>query len=97
MLTVNSMCPQGLLVDTFEALRRYVVNHRAPGVFLTAVLSNNLIEAVLSANSESRFMIPQLCEYIFHHCPGNCWGDPEAVEEWISVPNTNHQLLRLVE
>jgi len=97
MLTANSLCPQGLLEETFEALRGYVINHRAPGFLLTTVLSNNLMEAVLSANPDARFEIPALCEYIFHHCPGDCWGSPQAVERWISVPNTNRQRLRLVE
>lgn len=96
MLSVNSQCPQGLPEETFEALRNYVVNHRAPGGFLTAVLSNDLMEAVLRSNPDSRFAIPKLCEYIYDHCPGDCWGSAEAVEKWISVPNTNHQRLRIV-
>ncbi len=97
MLTVNSLCPQGLLEETFETLRSYVINHQAPGSFLTNILSDSLMEAVLSANPDSRFEIPALCEYIFHHCPGDCWGSPQAVEGWINTPNTNYQRLRLVE
>jgi len=96
MLSVNSKCPQGISLETFEALKNYAVNHRAPGGFLTAILSNDLMEAVLMANLDDRFSIPQICEYIFHHCPGNCWGTPEAVEKWISAPNRNRQVLRLV-
>ena len=97
MLSIYSQCPQGIESETYEALKDYVLNHRDPGGFLTAVFSNDLMEAVLRGNPDSRFALPQICEYIFHHCPGECWGDSEAVEKWISVPNANHQRLRLVE
>ena len=97
MLSVYSQCPQGIELETFEALKDYVLNHRAPGGFLTAVFSNNLMEAVFRANLDARFALPQICEYIFNHCPSACRGSREAVEAWVSVPNTNHQRLRLVE
>jgi hypothetical protein len=82
--------------ETFDALQNYVLNHRAPGSFLTALLSNDLMETVLRAGLDSRHSIPLIFEYIFHHCPGACWGSPEAVTRWISVPNANRQTLHLV-
>ena len=96
MLSIYSQCPQGIELETFEALKNYVLNHRAPGGFLTAVFSNDLMEAVLMAGPDSRFALSQICEYIFHHCPSACRGSAEAVEAWASVPNKNQQALYLV-
>jgi len=96
MLTANSQCPQGIPQETFKALQNYVVNHRAPGGFLAALLSNNLMETVLMSNLDNRQSIPLIFEYVLHHCPGNCWGSPEAVEKWVSVPNRNKFALHLV-
>ena len=96
MLTANSQCPQGFPQETFEALRNYVMNHRDPGGFLTAVLSNDLMETVLRSSLDCRHSIPQIFEYIFRHCPGNCWGNAEAVKAWVSVPNQNRQHLSIL-
>lgn len=82
--------------ETFEALRNYVENHRAPGGFLRAVLSNDLMEAVAQANCESLDALPEICGYVFSELPGDCWGSPEAVEAWVSVPNGNRHPLHLV-
>lgn len=85
MLTDNA----GIPFETFHSLREYVINHRAPGGFLTAVLSNSLMDAVLRANCECLEALPEICNYIYTELPGDCWGSSEAVENWISVPNTN--------
>lgn len=97
MLSVNSECPCGIPVGVFDALKGYVVNHRAPGYFLEVVLSNNLIDAVTAANDENLCAITTIARYIRDWCPSACWGSQKTVEAWIAIPNSNHQRLRLVK
>ena len=52
------------------------------GHFLTAVLSNNLIDAVGQADEMNLRALPAIVAYIYNEIPSGCWGSPEKVKEW---------------
>jgi hypothetical protein len=66
-----------------ESLDRYV-QHRIPtGGFLEAVLCNDLFGAVRKADHINKTQLPEICSYIYMDIPGNCWGSPQKVKEWL--------------
>ena len=67
----------------FGGVKRYLVNGLAPGHFLTAVLSNDMAEAVNRADDQNVNLLPQYMKFFYNCVPGGCWGTPEKVELWI--------------
>jgi len=66
-----------------QSLIEYVVSHRKPGHFLTAVLMNDLTGAVSQADSNNRQVLPSWIMLLCNHVPRNCWGSPEKVNDWV--------------
>jgi len=66
-----------------ESLVEYVVIGRPTGHFMYAVLVNDLFQAYAHADCGSVAAMPFIVKYIFNHLPGNCWGSPEEVGEWL--------------
>jgi len=87
-----------LLTDIREGLRQIRVNgpagvplglethdHKRPvGDFLTAVLHNNLTEAVARADDENIKNLPAFVGYLYNEAPSLCWGSKERVAEWLN-------------
>lgn len=67
------------------ALERYIDKGIPPGGFLTAVLSNDLRNAVGRADAENRERIGDYVIYLYNDAPSVCWGSPEKVEAWIAA------------
>ena len=67
-----------------EPLRRYVFDKIKPGGFLTAILTNDLKEAMGRADSTNRRRVFEYVEWLYNQAPHNCWGSPERVSEWLS-------------
>jgi hypothetical protein len=66
-----------------RALDGYI-NHGWPlGSFLTAVISNNLSEAVGRADYENLANLPAYVAYLYNEAPSPCWGSPEKMDEWL--------------
>ena len=66
-----------------SGIRRYVEHGVRPGDFLSAVIQNNLSQAVGRADTENLKNIPAFVAYFYNECPGTCWGSPEKMEAWI--------------
>ena len=64
-------------------IRLYVEHGIPPGDFLSAVIQNNLSEAVGRADTENLKNIPAFIAYFYNECPGNCWGSPEKMKSWM--------------
>jgi len=69
--------------DTKGGVDRYVDHGVPTGSFLRAVLSNNLFEAVIKADSDNQLALTDICRYIHDYTPNTCHGSPEAVANWI--------------
>ena len=68
---------------TLGGIRRYVEDRIPPGGFLTAVLCNDLTEAVGRADSENTYALPAIVAYIYNETPADCHGSREIVAKWL--------------
>ena len=66
-----------------DSLDRYVKDKCPTGRFLRAVLSNNLFEALGTADENNREALFDIVSYIYNELPGSCWGTPEKVKQWL--------------
>jgi hypothetical protein len=68
-------------------LTEYIAARRPVGSFLTAVLSNDLQDAVIHADPMNRRLLPEIVLFLVHYVPGTCWGSPETVARWLMDPS----------
>ena len=69
--------------ETEQSLRRYLDHRISPGGFLTAVLSNDLLEAMQYADRESREELFAIVCWLVRYFPSGCWGSPQRVHAWL--------------
>lgn len=70
-----------------SAINLYIEHGIAPGDFLTAVICNDLKEAVGRADEENLPLIPTYVSYFYNELPFTCWGSVEKMNEWIEEKN----------
>lgn len=56
-----------------------------PGKFLTAIICNNLLEAVMYADDTNISNIPAFVSFFHNEAPSVCWGSEEKMNAWISA------------
>jgi hypothetical protein len=66
-------------------IKLYVEHHVKPGSFLSAVICNDLTEAVGQADDENLRNIPAYVAYFYNEAPRGCWGSPERFTEWLNA------------
>lgn len=66
------------------SIRRYIDHGVKPCDFLTAVICNDLKEAVGRADDENIGALPAYVRYFYNDAPSNCWGSPETMREWLA-------------
>jgi hypothetical protein len=67
-----------------DAIRRYIVDGLPPGHFLTAIIDNDLREAVMRADDENMPNIPAFVAYFYNEAPADCWGSSHKRQDWIA-------------
>lgn len=70
-----------------DGLISYLVERRAVGGFLTAVLSNDLTQTVARADPETGQFLRQIVRFLLHTVPSSAWGSPAAVQAWLDDPS----------
>ncbi len=75
----------------YEALKRYVDNRLPPGDFLWAVLSNNLVLAVMAADEQNRAKLCDIVGFIYNEIPFISHGNPEKVKKWLQGMDDNNK------
>ncbi len=65
-----------------SGIEDYLLHGLLPGSFLTAVLKNNLCEAVSAADDMNMLLIPSYVKLLYNHAPMDSWGSPEIVKRW---------------
>jgi len=69
-----------------ERIHRALVEHiergRPCGHFVTAVLDNDLREAIGRADDENIVALPLIVSWLYNRAPGQCWGSPEKRQAW---------------
>jgi len=68
---------------TMGGLKRYIENRIEGGGFLTAVLSNNLKEAIGRADNWNLETLLIIVCWLYNEAPSDCWGSPEKVSAWL--------------
>jgi len=66
-----------------DGLTNYILHGLPPGHFLSAVLANDLIQAMNRADDRSAAGLMALCRFVYYSMPAPSWGSPERVESWI--------------
>ncbi len=67
-------------IDTKQSIDLYVAEGYHPGGFLTAVLSNNLVQSLGQADEMNKAAIHDIVKYVYNQIPGRVWGSPEKVK-----------------
>ncbi len=76
----------GLIPDnTLHEVNAWIDSARPCGHFVSAVLRNDLREAVERADMLCLRAIPAIVAYLVNVAPVGCWGSPEAVRTWRDV------------
>lgn len=66
-----------------RAIDKHALEGRPCGHFVTAVLENDLTEAVARADENSLAALYEIVIYCCNYIPSNCWGSKEKVKAWI--------------
>jgi len=67
-----------------DGIRLYIDRGIEPGSFLTAIICNDLREAVGRADDENIGNIPAFVSYFYNEAPSPCWGSPERMDAWVA-------------
>lgn len=62
---------------------RYFLQGIPGGSFMTALLSNNLMEAFACADDENAANMRRWCQFLYNHAPVGSYGSPERVGNWL--------------
>ena len=73
--------PEGMM----PGIERYVEYGVRPGSFLTAIIENNLVQAVGQADEENMQNIPAFVDYFYNMAPLACWGSPAKMQAWVAA------------
>ena len=66
-----------------EGIERYVNHGIPPGSFLTAIICNDLSEAVANADVLNMGLIPVYTAWFYNEAPSTCWGSLEKMNAWM--------------
>lgn len=78
---VSKAIPQGIA----DALTAYIEQGVRPGMCVTYILENRLVDAFVNADQDTVKAMKDIAHFIYHYAPAKCWGSHEAVEEWIKA------------
>jgi hypothetical protein len=80
----------GIPDDMVGGIERWIKFSVNPGNFLTAVMENNLREAVGRGDAVNQRLLPNYVQFFYNYAPAQCWGSPEKVKAWAERPLTQH-------
>lgn len=67
-----------------QAIRDYVLHGYQPGSFLTALLSNDFMEAAGRADEDNARRLTGWAMFFYNYIPTGCYRSPKAVATWIA-------------
>lgn len=80
---------KGLPSRMWGGMARYLFEGVPPGHFLTAVIENDLREAVARADEENRTLLYEYVLFLYNDCPSGCWGSQAKVTDWLERGGLN--------
>lgn len=66
------------------SLLAYTGLYRPQGLFLDAVLRNNLLGAIRIGTYTEIVMLPAILSWLIVNAPARSWGSSEAVTAWVA-------------
>jgi hypothetical protein len=67
-----------------DGIKMYIERGIAhPGGFLTAIIQNDLKEAVRRADDTNRRLLANYVDFFYNYAPIDCWGSPDKMAKWI--------------
>jgi len=67
-----------------EGLELYIEHGVEPGHFLSAVIKNDLADAVGRADDHNLRNLPAYVGYLYNEAPATCWGSAEKMKAWVA-------------
>ena len=74
-----------------DAVNRYIRDGDIPGDFLTAVICNDLREAIGRADDHNQVNLPAYVAFLHNEAPGQCWGSREKMHAWIKAKQNSNK------
>lgn len=68
---------------TMGSINRYVNEGLPPGSFVTAVLCNDLFNAIGTADEDNIVALPEIVRYVYNELPSNAWGTLNKMNAWM--------------
>jgi hypothetical protein len=65
-------------------LRRYLTQGIAPGSFMEAVLSNDLMGALKRGDATNMHALPSYGAFFYNYVDSDAYGSPENYRDWIT-------------
>jgi hypothetical protein len=72
-------------IHILDAITDYANNHTPHGHFVTAVLENNLSEAIFRADSNSLAGLEDIVRFVYWEIPHSSHGSVEKVNAWLEA------------
>lgn len=66
-----------------QAAKLYIEKKVKPGSFLSAVISNKLVESFAQADDINRSRLFDIAGFFYDEAPSRCWGSEEKMKLWI--------------
>lgn len=66
-----------------DGISRYIEQGIRPGSFLTAVVQNDLREAIGHADDINLTALPTIVAWFYNYAPALCWGSTERMMGWL--------------
>jgi len=80
------MCDYSTLPEGLQGgMQRYLEHGILPGHFLTAVLKNNLFDAVMRADANNLKELPSIVRWIHNEARGDSHGSIVKVVDWVNT------------
>jgi hypothetical protein len=67
-----------------ESIERYLNSRIIPGGYISALLRNDLVSAIMYADSDSTNSIPDHVLWLYNNIPAEAWGSKEKVDKWVN-------------
>ena len=87
----------GIPQNLHGGLINYITTGRPVGHFLTAVLTNDLKEAIARADFESEESLGRLVRWLYNEAPAPCWGSTAKVIDWMESKRAERERARCEE
>lgn len=81
---IAAMTEYGIPGYMHGGLIRYYESRIEPGHFLSAVLKNDLMEALARADETNRYALHAYGMWLYNQAPAGSYGSPEAFKGWLT-------------